>query len=280
MERNVLGRGLSALIPEGSDVKEKVQSIPLDKIIPSPFQPRMKFSDERLRELSESIMEKGVIQPILVRPNGEKFELIAGERRFRAAQLAGFKEIPAIARNVKDGDLLEISLIENIQREELNKLEEARAYARLSVEFGLTHEMIAKRVSRDRTTISNILRLLELPEKIQRLLEENTITMGHARSLLSLPDERKQMKLCERIVRQDMSVRQAEGLVKREVSPHRIFRSRGKKDVHVLNAEEGLQHRLGTRVRIAQGKKRGKIIIDFFSTEDLTRLVSLLMNEG
>lgn len=268
------------MIPESGESREKVQTIAVEKIRASAFQPRKHFRRERLDELAESIRERGVIQPVLVRPSGDDYELIAGERRFRAVEILGLREIPAIVRHVEDGDVLEISLIENIQREELNKMEEARAYERLSREFGLTHEIIAKRVSKDRTTISNTLRLLELPAKIQRFLEENTIAMGHARSLLSIDNEKKQMKLCERIVGRDLSVRQVEQLVKKETSSRRIFRTNEKKDVHVLSMEEALQHRLGTRVRILQGKKRGKIVIDFFSAEDLNRMLGMLLKDS
>jgi ParB family chromosome partitioning protein len=276
MERNVLGRGLSALIPE-TDTKEKIQQLPVDKIVPSAFQPRKHFPEPRLRELASSIQERGVIQPVLVRPQGERFELIAGERRWRAVQILGLKEIPAIVRSVQDRDLLELSLIENIQREELNRIEEAHAYERLAREFGLTHEFIAQRVAKDRATVTNTLRLLELPAKVQKFLEENAITMGHARCLLALSDPKRQAEICERIVRTGMSVRQAEAAVKRESSPRRIFRSQARQDVHVAAAEESLQHHLGTRVKILRGKKRGKIVIDFFSPEDLGRLLDLLL---
>ena len=278
--RNVLGKGLSALIPEAAEPKEKVQNLPLERIHASALQPRKKFADAALQELAQSIKEKGIIQPVLVRPTETGYELVAGERRFRAAQSLGWTEIPAIVRKVADGDLLEISLIENIQREELSKIEEARAYERLSKDFGLSHELISQRVSKDRSTITNTLRLLELPEKIQKFLEENTITMGHARSLLPLGDEKAQLKVCERIVRQGLSVRQSENLVRNEASGRKIFRFKGKRDVHVMAMEEQLQHRLGTRVRILQGKKRGKIVIDFFSTEDLTRVLDILAAPG
>ncbi len=277
MERNVLGKGLSALIPEGALSKERIQSIPLDQIRPSSFQPRKKFAEEALKDLAESIREKGVIQPILVRQTDSGFELIAGERRYRAVKLLGLGEIPAIIKKVADGDLLEIALIENIQREELNKIEEARAYERLTSEFGLTHETISKRVGKDRATISNMLRLLELPEKIQKFLEESTITMGHARGLLGLGDQKRQMKLCEEIVKKGLSVRQVENAVRQDVGSKKIFRARPSKNPEIRHYEETLQHRLGTRVRIVQGKKRGKVVIDFYSAEDLNRVLTLLI---
>lgn len=277
MERKALGRGLSALIPEIQENKERIQFLSVDRIEASKFQPRTKFSDVRLQELSESIREKGVIQPILVRPAGAGYEIIAGERRLRAVRHLGLKEIPAIVKSVDDGDLLELSLIENIQREELNKIEEARAYDRLTREFGLTQELISKRVSKDRSTIANVLRLLELPAKIQRLLEESTITMGHAKSLLALTDEKRQDKLCGQIVKRGLSVRQVETIVRNEGTGRRVLRASRRKDPNVLSLEESLQRRLGTRVKILQGKKRGKIVIDFFSPEDLDRLIRTLI---
>lgn len=276
MERNVLGKGLSALIPEASQSKDRVQTVAIDQIQVSKFQPRRHFADERLKELAESIREKGVIQPILVRPKDTGFELIAGERRLRAVKSLGLKEIPVIIKNVADGDLLEIALIENIQREELNKIEEAKAYERLAAEFGLTQDTIARRVSKDRATIANMLRLLELPEKIQKFLEENTITMGHARSILGIGSERQQMRICDRIIKRGLSVRQTEEIVRNDRSSKNIFRSRRNVDPHILSCEEGLQHKFGTRVKILQGKKRGKIIIDFYSPEDLNRVLDIL----
>jgi ParB family chromosome partitioning protein len=214
MERNVLGRGLSALMPEAPQAGEKVQNIPTDKIRPSIFQPRKRFADDRLKELAESISEKGVIQPILVRKNQDGYEIIAGERRYRAVTSLGHKDIPAIIKNVSDEDLLEISIIENVQREELNKIEEAKAYERLADEFGMTHDDIAKKVSKERTTITNALRLLDLPKKIQEFLEEGLITAGHARCFLSVQDEKKQIRFCEKVIRQNLSVRQTENLAR------------------------------------------------------------------
>lgn len=276
MERNVLGKGLSALIPESREAREKIQYLSLGEIEASIYQPRTFFSDERLRELADSIREKGVVQPILVRQAGEKFEIIAGERRFRASQLAGLESIPAIIREVKDEDLLEISLIENIQREELNKLEEAKAYRRLAGEFGLTHELIAQKVSKDRATISNMLRLLDLPVKIQEHLEQRRISAGHAKSILSISDERKQMRLCNRIIKKGLSVREAENWARKLSGPAAARKTQGNRDVHIMSAEEVLQHHLGTRVQIAQGKKRGKIVIDYYSQEDLNRLLTII----
>lgn len=275
MEKSVLGRGLSALIPEAPLEKEKVQTIELNRLEASKFQPRLYFSDNRLKELAASIKEQGVIQPILVRAKGGRFEIIAGERRFRAAKLLGLKEIPAIIKNVDDANVLELSLIENVQREELNRIEEARAYQRLAQEFNLTQEQISLKVSKDRATIANTLRLLELPAKIQRHLEENLISMGHAKSLLMLENEKEQTKLCDKILKKGLSVRQSE-LAARILGSGSAAQVRRKKDVHLAGIEERLQHRFGTRVRILQGKKRGKIVIEYFSQEDLNRVLGLL----
>jgi ParB family chromosome partitioning protein len=275
MEKSVLGRGLSALIPESGGEKERIQSIELNRLEASTFQPRLYFSEIRLKELADSIKEKGVIQPILVRVKGTKFEIIAGERRFRAAKLLGLKEIPAIVKSVDDANVLELSLIENVQREELNRIEEARAFRRLSEDFSLTQEQIAGKVSKDRATIANTLRLLELPAKIQQYLEENMITMGHAKSLLMLADEREQVRLCDRIMKKGLSVRQAENIARTSGTKGASV-IRRKKDIHLAGVEEKLQHRFGTRVRILQGKKRGKIVIEYFSQEDLNRVLGLL----
>lgn len=275
MEKNALGKGLASLIPSGYEERERVQNIPIQQVEASKYQPRHHFSDERLKDLSESIRQKGVIQPILVRLNGDRYEIIAGERRFRACALLGLKEIPAIVKRVDDENLLELSLIENIQREELNRVEEARAYHRLSKEFNLTHEQISQKVSKDRTTISNTLRLLELPEKIQNYLEANTITMGHAKTLLSLDIEEERLRVCNRIIKEGLSVRQTEQLVKQK-SVKRSAKRNPIQDIHLAAAEEQLQHHLGTRVKIYQGKKRGKIVIDYFSSEDLNRVLDLI----
>lgn len=273
MERSVLGRGLSALIPEGVQDKARAQAIAIDQIEASPYQPRHYFSEHRLRELAESIREKGIIQPILVRPKGGRYEIIAGERRYRAAKLAGLTEVPVVVKEVADGDLLELSLIENIQREELSRIEEAKAYKRLSEEFNMTHEAIARRVSKDRATITNMLRLLELPAEVQNRLDEGVLSMGHARAILGLetPDER--IRACEAVIRKGLSVRQCEYLVRRRIGGGDRSRARRNKDVYLSSVEEALQHHFGTRVLIQQGKKRGRIVIEYFSLDDLNRVL-------
>src|SRR3989338_3195949 len=255
MERKVLGRGLEALIPtDAQNLKERVQTLKVTQIIPSRFQPRLNFSESKIEELARSIQEKGIIQPILVRASGDQFELIAGERRLRAVKHLGLEEIPAIIRRIADADLLETALIENIQREELNPIEEARAYRRLSDEFGQTQDTIAKRVGKDKSSVSNLLRLLNLPNKIQEHLSNNLISFGHARALLSLLEPKRQMAFCEAIIKRGLSVRQTEFLV----SPKQKTKSKKniQKDADLKTLELKLEHALGTRVRVHHGKKR------------------------
>jgi ParB family chromosome partitioning protein len=279
MERKVLGRGLEALIsPDSQSSKERVQILKVSQVQASRLQPRLKFPQEKIEELAKSIQEKGVIQPILVRQtDGENFELIAGERRLRAIKHLGIQEIPAIVRRVSDADLLELSIIENVQREELGPLEEAKAYQRLCLEFGMTQDHIAQRVGKDKSSISNLLRILNLPEKIQALLNENLISFGHAKAILSVQDPKKQLFFCEKIIERNLSVRQAEFLIKPPQSGRRaILKTALASDQNVKSLEERLQHALGTKVRVQHGKKRGKIEIEYYSLEDLERLSNLL----
>lgn len=276
MDRKVLGRGLEALIPQDvQGSKERVQALKITQVSPSRFQPRLNFSETKISELADSIREKGVIQPILVRQIGEdKFELIAGERRLRAVKHLGLDEIPAIVRRVADADVLEMALIENIQREELNPLEEAKAYQRLSAEFGLTQDSIAKRVGKDKTSVSNLLRILNLPHEVQKHLSNNLITFGHARALLALLEPKRQLAFCEAIIKRGLSVRQTEFMV----SPKQKIRSKKaiQKDTDIRDLELKLEQVLGTRVRVKHGKKRGKIEIEYYSLDDLDRVLKLL----
>jgi ParB family chromosome partitioning protein len=279
MERKVLGRGLEALIPQdSSQAREKVQHIKTEHIHASRFQPRLTFSHEKIEELARSIQEKGVIQPILVRVVADDhYELIAGERRLRAVKHLGLAEIPAIVRRVADADLLEISIIENIQREELNPIEEAKAYQRLAQEFGHTQDHIANRVGKDKTSVSNLLRILNLPDIIQDYISKNMISFGHAKVLLSV-DAKQQVSFCEKIIQKSLSVRQFEQITGG-------YRSRTKSSKHrVVNTElkaieEKLQHILGTKVRIHHGKKHGKIEIEYYSLDDLNRVIGILKFE-
>ncbi len=278
MDRKVLGRGLEALIsPVAADTsaKEKVQILKTEQVYASKFQPRIHFSEEKIEELADSIKEKGVIQPILVRAMGtDRYELIAGERRLRAVKSLGLNEIPAIVRRVSDADLLELSIIENVQREELNSIEEAKAYQRLAMEFGYSQDNIALKVGKDKSSISNLLRLLSLPQKVQDYLSQNLITFGHARALIPVSDEARQLSFCLKIVEQGLSVRQVESLVNpRQKTKISAIRT---KDRDIKALEESLERSLGTKVRIRHGKKRGKIEIEYYSLDDLDRVLKIL----
>jgi ParB family chromosome partitioning protein len=273
-----LGKGLGALIPEKGipegEGKKPLQQCGIEDVQPNPFQPRKTFSDEQLQELVDSIREKGILQPLLVRRKSDGYELIAGERRWRAAQRAGLREIPILVRDVSDSEMLELSLIENIQRENLNPIEEAEAFKRLMDQFHLTQEEISKKVGKDRTTIANTVRLLRLPPEIKLSLAEGKITMGHARAFLSLDGIDKQKLLWKRLLAGGLSVRQTESLVKR-------LRARSSPTPRRSNPEwstlvEELQRALGTKVRIVGERKRGKIEIDFFSPAELDRIIELL----
>ncbi len=277
MERKVLGRGLEALIPTAAETpKERVQSIRVDQIFASKYQPRLYFSEEKIEELANSIKEKGVIQPVLVRQNGQdRYELIAGERRLRAAKSLGLAEIPAIIRRVADADLLELSIIENVQREELNSIEEAKAYQRLAQDFGYTQDSIAAKVGKDKSSISNLLRLLNLPIKVQDFLAQNLITFGHARALIPVQDEKRQLLFCQKIVKNGLSVRQVELMI--SPAPRRSKTPRARtQDRDIKALEDKLQYRLKTKVRVKHGKKRGTIEIEYYSLDDLDRVLKLI----
>jgi ParB family transcriptional regulator, chromosome partitioning protein len=286
-KRKALGRGFHALMPDTdnaatnsniltADVNNSVRMLDISEILPGKYQPRSAFRQDKLDELAASIHEKGVVQPVLVRRTDAGYELIAGERRLRAVKKLGIKTIPAIIKNVDDLNAMEMALIENLQREDLNSIEEAHAYKRLSQEFHFTQEQIAQSIGKDRVSVSNTLRLLNLPDKIQHFLEEDIIQMGHARALLSVSDEQKQMRMCEKIIRKGMSVREVEHMVR----PHVQQRKQGPysviKDPHTHAAEEELEKILGTRVTITHRKKRGKIIIDYYSLDDLNRVIEVI----
>lgn len=277
-----MGRGLSALIstaPSPQD-NEELREIEIDLIQPGEQQPRTSFDEAKLQELAQSIRASGIIQPLLVRRRGGRFELVAGERRWRAAQLAGLSRVPAIVREIPDENLLELALIENIQRQELNAIEEANAYKRLIESLGLTQEEVATRVGRDRTFITNYLRILKLPNEIQSLLEQEKLTFGHARALLGVPDPQLQRRFAQRICKNNWSVRETESRIrnltrdqKSAAAPPQLA------DPNVRAAEAKLRRRLGTQVRIVSAKSgtAGRIEIEFYSAEDLNRLYDLLV---
>src|SRR3989338_8438510 len=276
MERKVLGKGLEALIPTENRPSERVQMLNVSQVHASRFQPRLNFPETKIHELAKSIKEKGVIQPIIVRAlDNDNFELIAGERRLRALKYLGLAEVPAIVRRVPDADVLEMSLIENIQRQELNAVEEGKAYRRLMQEFGLNQESIAERVGKDKSSVSNTLRILNLPEKIQVYLSNEFISFGHAKAILSIGDAKRQISFCEKIIKKGLSVRQAEFLT----NPRSHTKSRRVNlgpNSDIKNLEDKLRHILGTKVRIHHGKKRGRIEIEYYSLNDLDRVLAII----
>ncbi|MBI4482499.1 MAG: ParB/RepB/Spo0J family partition protein [Acidobacteria bacterium] len=276
MTKKVLGRGLGALLPEKEITRETLLEIDLDLITPNPFQPRTRISEEGLDQLAASIQNSGVIQPVVVRPLDGRFQLIAGERRWRAAQRAGLLKIPAIIKQVPEEQVLELALVENLQREELTPIGEAVAYSKLLILLDLTQDQIAARIGKDRSTVANSLRLLGLPEAVQELLEAGKITAGHARALLALEDTADRIRAAEWVVRHQLSVRETERLVKQwGVAKKRP--SRRREDPNLKSAEQKLEARFLTKVRIHHWGKRGKIEIDFYTPEDLDRIYTLLM---
>lgn len=287
MTRRALGRGLSALLPENPAARnEELLEIDIDLIEPSPAQPRTHFDEARIEELAQSIKANGLVQPILVRPHGLRYQLVAGERRWRAAQRAGLQRIASLVRDIPDDKLLELALIENIQRQELNAIEEAHAYKRLIDTLGLTQEEVARRIGRDRSFITNYLRLLRLPEDVQALVEEEKISMGHARAILGVDDPDLQRRVARNVIDRSLSVRETERAVKRIVGGMSAAdattpapTARSKDDPNVRAAEARLRRRLSTQVRFlpSQSGQGGKIEIEYYNEDDLHRVYSLLM---
>ncbi|MBN1794223.1 MAG: ParB/RepB/Spo0J family partition protein [Candidatus Omnitrophica bacterium] len=274
MERRVLGKGLSALIPE-KEITEKqagVTTVRASEIAPNPLQPREHFDEEQLRSLADSIKSQGVIQPLVVRRKGDQYELIAGERRLRAVRLLGLEEVPVLIKeDLTDSDVLQMSLIENLQRENLNPIERARAYRELSEVYGLSQEDIAQAIGRDRTGIINTVKLLKLPDIIQNAIRSGIISEGHARTIFAFNDESSQLRFFNEMIKKKLSVRQVEARARQHklATGRRIHQT---KDPHIAFIEEELQRILGTKVTVVHAKKRGKIVIEYYSDDDLTRL--------
>lgn len=283
MTRKALGRGLGALLSADQTFQgQGSQEIRIDFIDPSGMQPRTRFDEAKLEELAQSIRVNGVVQPVLVRRKGERYELIAGERRWRAAQRAGLVEVPALVRDIPDDKVLELALIENIQREDLNPIEEAKAYRKLLDKVGLTQESLAEQVGRDRSYITNYLRLLRLPGDIQSLVEDEKLTAGHARAIVGIPDADSQRRVARRIIQGGLSVRATErliqGLTKDSGSRKLGQAETPPNDANVRAAETRLRRHLGTQVRIVQDPNgRGRVELEFYSASDLDRLFQLLM---
>jgi ParB family chromosome partitioning protein len=285
--RKALGRGLGALLPTrlpttATPITDSdAQAIPIDTIDANPLQPRRTFQAERLEELAQSIRANGIIQPLVVRRAGDRFQLVAGERRWRAAKLAGVEEVPVVVRDIPDDRLLEITLIENIQREDLNPIETAVAFDRMLRELVLTPEQVGQRTGKDRTTIVNLIRLLQLPEDLQQMVAERRLSAGHARCLLSLPGAQLQREVAEKSVAQGWSVRQVERLTQRMLEgrkPKHV--DEVDTDPNVKAAIQEMERVLGTRVRIVEkAKQKGRIEIEFYSSEDLDRIYAAICGE-
>ena len=276
-KRPALGRGLSALIPDAPPApgNERALEVDSDLLRPNKFQPRTNIDEGKIEELARSIRANGIIQPIVVRRVDGGYEIVAGERRWRAAQRAGLLKVPVVVRDIPEERLLAAALIENIQREDLNPIEEAHAYRRLADEYQLTQEQIADAVGKDRSSVANFLRLLRLPQEVRANLGSGALSMGHARALLALPDEASQLRVGREVVARDLSVRETEALVKKATQPA-ATKDPVQKDVHTRAAEEKLRFVLGTRVRIDRKRKGGKIEIDFESEDELQRLFERL----
>jgi ParB family transcriptional regulator, chromosome partitioning protein len=282
-KRLALGKGLSALIPDAPDIPRTAPiEADIDRLAPNDFQPRLDVNDARLQELAQSIRSNGIIQPIVVRKVGDRFQIIAGERRWRAAKLAGLMRVPIVIRDVAPGQeksLLEMALIENIQREDLNPIEEAMAYRRLADDFRLKQEDIAGAVGKDRASVANFLRLLKLPEEVRSEVASGRLSMGHARALLSLPSEADQRQTAREVIARNLSVRETEALVRKvsdAIPPAREAAGPKPVDVHTRAAEDRLKLALGTRVRIVRQGTRGHIEIDFTSEDELIRIYEQL----
>jgi ParB family chromosome partitioning protein len=286
-QRKVLGRGLGALIPQRQEpapappaeahATQGLAEIPISQIQPNPYQPRKTFNEASIEELARSVRQHGIVQPLVVTRAGDKYKLIAGERRFRAAQKAGLTTVPALIKEMmQEGDALQIALIENIQREDLNPIEEALAYHQLHDEFQLTQEEISKRVGKERSTVANFLRLLKLPDPVKKLLASGQLSMGHARALLAIESPRKQEQLADRVVRKNLNVRQTEMLAS-ESSPKAVEKKEKEKDVFTRDAEDKLQRTLRTKVEIDRRRRGGVIHIRYGSEDELIRVVDELM---
>ncbi len=282
MAKRGLGKGLDALFQTydnfedvSKDSDSKILELKIRDIDPNEEQPRRDFNKDAIYELSKSILEHGVVQPIIVKPNNDRYTIVAGERRWRAARAAGLDKIPVIIRDIDEKEMLEIALIENLQREDLNPMEEAEGINSLIESYGLTQEQVANRLGKSRPAISNSLRLLKLPTKIRTLLIENKITTGHARALLALDDDKDKVEIAKLIVEKSLSVREVESLVKRTKDNRRNNKKKAKQDKpsYIIELENRMEEILGTKVTIQQGKRKGVIGIEYYSNDDLERIL-------
>ena len=289
MNRKALGKGINALIPDfeigvpepGVSGKQGViqtRELLIDEISPNRFQPRKYFDDDKLEELVTSISENGILQPVVVQKSETGYELVAGERRWRASKKAGLKKIPAMIREVSDTKALELAIIENIHRQDLNPIEEAEAYKRLAEDFSLTQEMIAEKVGKSRAAIANILRLLNLSRNIQENLISGKLSMGHARALLGLDNTGQMQAMCQEILKQGLTVRQTESKVNRLKKPEilKLASSMKKKNIFIRDLEKELERKLGTKVEVSPKKNGGKLVVSYYSDDDLERIQNLI----
>ncbi len=272
MAKRALGKGLGALFPK-EDMKKDLITLPMASIKPNPYQPRDDYSDTEIVGLVESIKSHGIIQPIVVRKSGNVYELVCGERRYRAAKKAGLQRIPAVIKVLNDREVLELALIENLQRKDLNPIEEAKAYNRLIREFGLTQSEVSKVIGKERTTVTNRLRLLKLPLSVQTMVMHEEISEGHARALLGLDSESSMLSMAHEIKNKKLSVRQIEQLMRRR---GKTKKKASKKDLFTTEAERLLREKFGTRCTIQKRGKSGKLVIEFYSQEDLERIFEIL----
>lgn len=278
-KRKALGKGLSALIPDATTLDETESQFfqcPIDAIEPNPYQPRQSFRADELREMANSIREKGIVTPLLVSRTGSGYQLIAGERRWRAAQIAGLNRVPVVLRDTTPTESLELALIENIHRKDLNPIEEAMAYRKLLEDMGATQEALAGRLGKERSTIANLLRLLKLPVEIQQDLIDGRITMGHARVLAGIRNPGDQQALRRRVIKDGMSVRQLENLVQHRYNKRREKGEKREIDYYFQSVEDDLKRSLGTKVSVKKKGREGRIVIYFYSDEELDRLIDRL----
>lgn len=289
MNRKALGKGINALIPDfeigvpepgvsGKQGVTQTRELLIDEISPNRFQPRKYFDDDKLEELVTSISENGILQPVVVQKSETGYELVAGERRWRASKKAGLKKIPAMIREVSDTKALELAIIENIHRQDLNPIEEAEAYKRLAEDFSLTQEMIAEKVGKSRAAIANILRLLNLSRNIQENLISGKLSMGHARALLGLDNTGQMEAMCQEILKQGLTVRQTESKVNRLKKPEilKLASSMKKKNIFIRDLEKELERKLGTKVEVSPKKNGGKLVVSYYSDDDLERIQNLI----
>ncbi len=285
-----LGKGLKALIPDENfmsidnsdteNAEKLVFFLQINKIRPNADQPRKKFNREKLEELAASIKEHGILQPLVVRPENNGYTIIAGERRWRAATMAGLKEVPVIVKDLPAKDVMELALIENVQREDLNAIEEAEAYGALMEHFNLTQGEIGIRIGKSRAAITNTMRLLNLPDKVRQEVLDDNISSGHARALLSLEDQKQMEALCEEIIDKKLSVRETEKKVKLLKNPPKEEKAKPEKNPYITAVEDGLKQKFATKVKISGKKDKGKIELEYYSTEDLNRILDLLGYEN